>query len=697
MKKLSLIAASVAFVLTGCGGSDSNDSAPEVPQTFTVKAMSGSEVLVGAQVYADANCTSGKEIKNAVTDSDGSVQIAIEHQSNAICIKKPSAARSTVLELKAPAHKDSAELFGTSVDQTQFVTPMTTLVVEKVTDSVDLTAAVDEIKETFESLGADEKQLFGDVSSNKKVAVAADTIVENNNKLTDEQLVDLSGLIGNKTDEQLNNFAPVLDGESFVENHRPHQANEHSQKLNQVIKLDNANRIKNIYLGEVFTDTDNDKLSFSITKTAQELADFGLQFDNETGVISSQSDMTKAGTLKFSAYANDSKVSSRAVAIEIVVEAKNQMPTVVGKAQIQAELDKLNLVEGTTENRTVSLNGLFSDADGDELTLAVGTQPADSGLTLSIDGDILTIKGTAKEGSFKFTVTAKDEHHTDAAEVEFTLKVADNGELPEEDKHALEGKIWYMLERGRDNGTDEQDYSSVWCDTYKFVDDKVYMNQRAPQNLTQCSDETTEVGSYDIANGIITASFPDGNEAVEMQFAISSDVVGNQLSQGALQVIRTEDGMQERNMFFTSKADIERRITMTSEQGPANRDHKQFLLNAETSSPDKMNFELGTVSIQMVNNKRFDLFVEADGQEFGETSVTDFYQTLAIAGDGVDESQPINLMTRGEYGIGFDLMDSFVEGKVYSIMLLPKEEDNGEALVEPLYFNMKWIGQGNND
>ncbi len=64
MKKIGLLAASVALALTGCGGSDSNSSngntAPVENTQAVIKAIDG--YLVDAEVYIDRN-------KNGVADS----------------------------------------------------------------------------------------------------------------------------------------------------------------------------------------------------------------------------------------------------------------------------------------------------------------------------------------------------------------------------------------------------------------------------------------------------------------------------------------------------------------------------------------------------------------------------------------------------------------------------------------------------
>lgn len=52
MKKTTLLAASIALALAGCGGSDNNDN--PTTKSFSVTAIDG--YLVNADVYAGENC-----------------------------------------------------------------------------------------------------------------------------------------------------------------------------------------------------------------------------------------------------------------------------------------------------------------------------------------------------------------------------------------------------------------------------------------------------------------------------------------------------------------------------------------------------------------------------------------------------------------------------------------------------------------
>ncbi len=63
MKKTTLLAASIALALAGCGGSDNNDN--PTAKSFSVTAIDG--YLVNADVYAGENC----QTKVATTGKGG--------------------------------------------------------------------------------------------------------------------------------------------------------------------------------------------------------------------------------------------------------------------------------------------------------------------------------------------------------------------------------------------------------------------------------------------------------------------------------------------------------------------------------------------------------------------------------------------------------------------------------------------------
>lgn len=79
MKKTTLLAASIALALAGCGGSDNNDN--PTAKSFSVTAIDG--YLVNADVYAGENC----QTKVATTGKGGIARIDGQYQGQTLCVK----------------------------------------------------------------------------------------------------------------------------------------------------------------------------------------------------------------------------------------------------------------------------------------------------------------------------------------------------------------------------------------------------------------------------------------------------------------------------------------------------------------------------------------------------------------------------------------------------------------------------------
>ena len=88
MKKVSLLAASVAFALTGCGGSD-GDSSGATPGGVVITAIDG--YLENAQVWVDTNdnlkLDSEDKKLDSNTNANGEITLPNEYKDKAIFIK----------------------------------------------------------------------------------------------------------------------------------------------------------------------------------------------------------------------------------------------------------------------------------------------------------------------------------------------------------------------------------------------------------------------------------------------------------------------------------------------------------------------------------------------------------------------------------------------------------------------------------
>ena len=168
---------------------------------------------------------------------------------------------------------------------------------------------------------------------------------------------------------------------------------------NQAPTVDNAIADQSVTVGEtntvalasVFSDPDGDSLTLSAlsSDTAKATVAISSTTLTLTGVA--------AGTATITVTANDGNLSVTDTFV-VTVSAANQAPTVAN-----AIADQSVTVGGTT---TVALASVFSDPDGDSLTLsALSSDTAKA--TVAISSTTLTLTGVAA-GTATITVTAND-------------------------------------------------------------------------------------------------------------------------------------------------------------------------------------------------------------------------------------------------------------------------------------------------
>lgn len=689
MKKVSLLAASIALVLGGCGGSDDNSVAP---QTFPVKAIDG--YLSNAKIYVGDKC----ETLVGTTDINGVANVDLQYKDQKLCVKAIAgetldSSRGIVtknFELKAPA--DSA-----------VISPMTDLVVDKMAADTSLTAATaqQEVAKQFGSLGTDSDTLFGDYIAKAQtgdkaaqgITVIGETLVDDGDKAKDnlEQLV---GVVADKVesdDDDLEDFDPVIgDDGNFVSNHRPHiTLTEAEQDKLEEIQIEWGADIEPISLAAAFADKDNDSFDLIVQdEDGQSLASLGLMFDEQTQVLTGKP--VKAGDIELHVYATDSHgARSYPLEIEIDVNSPNLPPVVDAgdKTEIQQALNELALTQGNAVNQVIELDDLFDDEDDDNLKLTVTADIP--GLTLTIvQQDELKISGTpTTAGEYSFTVSADDGKNTQV-NTELTLSIADNGVAPEPG-HPLEGKTWYVLEYGSDDGAAGSAHARVWCDTYKFSNGKVFMNQRSLENLTECSiDAKVEMGTYKLEDDKLMVSFPMEDGEVETSEVVAKDALKG-IGAGAKQVAIHG----ERYTFFANEEDAEKRLDIDSDD---TADERSF--NAELPAMTDAMYQLGTLSLQMSENNdgsvQASIFFDVEGADFTCEEAQEFYHVTIT--DGVEQLS-MSAYEGEEENIFCSFGTSFtpVKDTVYSIIGEVTQGD--ESLVEPVKANIEWTGIGDND
>ncbi|MCG6221012.1 hypothetical protein K6U67_10210, partial [Vibrio diabolicus] len=172
MKKMSLLAASVAIALTGCGGGSGSDNTSTAQSGLEITAIDG--YLKNAAVWVDTNenlvLDTGEDTKlDVVTNEYGKFTLPEEYKSQTVFIQAFAGQTEDTTRGIVTETFSLASTSGSSV-----VNPMTNMVVSKVAKqlasdpTLDVVAAKKAAKEevvaklTQSGLNVDASMIFGD-------------------------------------------------------------------------------------------------------------------------------------------------------------------------------------------------------------------------------------------------------------------------------------------------------------------------------------------------------------------------------------------------------------------------------------------------------------------------------------------------------------------------------------------------------
>ncbi|AVF96651.1 hypothetical protein AL552_24915 [Vibrio diabolicus] len=545
MKKMSLLAASVAIALTGCGGGSGSDNTSTAQSGLEITAIDG--YLKNAAVWVDTNenlvLDTGEDTKlDVVTNEYGKFTLPEEYKSQTVFIQAVAGqtedtTRGIVTETFSLASKS-----GSSV-----VNPMTNMVVSKVAKqlasdpTLDVIAAKKAAKEevvaklTQSGLNVDASMIFGDYiakADESKEAQALNAIGEalvDNADIDVEKQLEVADLVAKEANDIIENngdmtdFSPVItvptdDSPIVVEkNHRPT-----SSQAVEPIKVVLGEAITSFTAS--FTDIDDDTLTYELKALKLANGLNGLSINSTTGAISGTPE--SAGVFTYQVFATDEhKARSYPLTFTVTVEAPNTAPVVNEdvKAQLQAEVDAWYWVEDEQPVDTLNISTLFDDADSDLLTYTVETSISknggvETGFQVHVDGNgNISFDGPlpfkAAAGTESLYVYAKDSVNADEPLVVFALPEIIEGtpvvpEPPVVSVADLQNKFLHFVEVGS-NGTN---YTNAWCDSIYFdsASNKIYWSNRTDANKQSCVDEdlnnfTSEI-TYTIEDGLIKST-----------------------------------------------------------------------------------------------------------------------------------------------------------------------------------------------
>lgn len=486
MKKMSLLAASVAIALTGCGGGSGSDNTSTAQSGLEITAIDG--YLKNAAVWVDTNenlvLDTGEDTKlDVVTNEYGKFTLPEEYKSQTVFIQAIAGQTEDTTRGIVTETFSLASTSGSSV-----VNPMTNMVVSKVAKqlasdpTLDVVAAKKAAKEevvaklTQSGLNVDASMIFGDYiakADESKEAQALNAIGEalvDNADIDVEKQLEVADLVAKEANDIIENkgdmtdFAPVItvptdDSPIVVEkNHRPTS----SQTIEPIT----------VVLGDAitsftasFTDIDADTLTYELKALKLANGLNGLSINSTTGAISGTPE--SAGVFTYQVFATDEhKARSYPLTFTVTVEAPNTAPVVNEdvKAQLQAEVDAWHWVEGEQPVDTLNISTLFDDADSDLLTYRVLSSLSknggvETGFQVHVDGNGSVsfdgpVPNSAEAGAEHLYVYAKDSINADEPYVMFELPAIAEGtpvvpeppvapELGFTEDH-FDGRVWKM-------------------------------------------------------------------------------------------------------------------------------------------------------------------------------------------------------------------------------------------------------------
>ena len=181
-----------------------------------------------------------------------------------------------------------------------------------------------------------------------------------------------------------------------------------------------------VSLSGVFSDADGDALSVTAAATDENVAVAEMSSDGASLTVTGVS----AGDTEVAVFAQDSDGNQVAASFSVSVTASQPVQLVPPEQEqvtsnraptVSSPLDDVSgLAEGATTN--VALSGVFSDADGDALTITASSDTeAVATASVSADNSTLTVSGVSS-GNATITVTAQDPDGERAA-VSFDVEV----------------------------------------------------------------------------------------------------------------------------------------------------------------------------------------------------------------------------------------------------------------------------------
>ncbi|HCE3705659.1 TPA: hypothetical protein NG682_004433 [Vibrio parahaemolyticus] len=767
MNKVSLLAASVAIALTGCGGSDSGSSSAS--NGVVITGFDG--YFKNAVVFEDTNNNGQWDTQESIlglTDEKGQLTLAAKpektlalqtlvpngaKQKQLIALDAKKYAGTYTVDMDHPSQAMAHEIVFRAPSSSNVISPITDLVAIEMAKDPSITEE-DAKANVNKALGGSEEapiDLYSDfvegATKNAELHKTAQILTESkaqNPTNYEKKATEFAQAANQEVDrlvasgENINDpsLRPVItDSTPNSDNLAPETVVNNKLTVNETIedaaedKLDKLPKIVKgasfdgveLNIEGLFKDKDqslvNTKLTHNLAGTGIEVEKVGnLIVLHPTAIVEKSGDFEIVLTAQ-DKNSNGDVLSTVSTVFEIEIESANLPPMVVEaeQARLQSIVDGWYLQQGELFEQTLDVSGLFQDKDG-QITDYSADYVGIEGLSAIEDGNaIVTIKGTptkAGESGAALTISATDGHT--AVQIALSMPEVKEGVTPPPTAHPLEGKTWYYLEHGSDDGddNDEFDYSRVWCESIKFEGGVVYGNVRSSENRTECTDADTqkEQATYKVENGRLIATFQFEEDGESLTESFEVDVAGNadKLAKGAKTIVQRPialDEKAERYTYFADAANAESRIQVKSDDSYDKR-FGYIYLPAEQDNV----YDLGMVSFALVEGSQgYKAYINFDveGKDFSCDTIDEFYKSFTFSGN--DLTTPYsqhyiggscNTITDEEYdyaSIYFDLsqIQSLDVKNIYSF--IGYANDKNAEYIEAVKFNIEWTGEGDNE
>lgn len=693
MNKVSLLAASVAIALTGCGGSDSGSSSAS--NGVVITGFDG--YFKNAVVFEDTNNNGQWDTQESIlglTDEKGQLTLSAKpektlalqtlvpngaKQKQLIALDAKKYAGTYTVDMDHPSQAMAHEIVFRAPSSSNVISPITDLVAIEMAKDPSITEE-DAKANVNKALGGSEEapiDLYSDfvegATKNAELHKTAQILTESKAKNPanyEKKATEFAQAANQEVDrlvasgENINDpsLRPVItDSTPNSDNLAPETVVNNKLTVNETIedaaedKLDKLPKIVKgasfdgveLNIEGLFKDKDQSLVS---TKLTHNLAGTGIEVEQVGNliVLHPTAIVEKSGDFEIVLTAQDKNsngdvLSTVSTVFEIEIESANLPPMVVEaeQARLQSIVDGWYLQQGELFEQTLDISGLFQDKDG-QITDYSADYVGIEGLSAIEDGNaIVTIKGTptkAGESGAALTISATDGHT--AVQIALSMPEVKEGVTPPPTAHPLEGKTWYYLEHGSDDGddNDEFDYSRVWCESIKFEGGVVYGNVRSSENRTECTDADTqkEQATYKVENGRLIATFQFEEDGESLTESFEVDIAGDadELAKGAKTIVQRPialDEKAERYTYFADAANAESRIQVKSDDNYDKR-FGYIYLPAEQDNV----YDLGMVSFALVEGSQgYKAYINFDveGKDFSCDTIDEFYKSFTFSGN----------------------------------------------------------------